>query len=324
MGFLILGGNTAFPIFLRGIIRTILFSLDQLYPSPEIQPELKSTLRFILKYPRRVYTNLFPSGPTQWLLGMLILLNGLDWAGFEGFNRNNEAVTSIPGGYRVSSGLFQALAVRSGGFYIVPLSALRIANLVLYIIMMYISAFPVTITMRHSNVYEERSLGIFAEEPSLDGDTAVADDEKARFNIRKNLQRAMSVLGVTIPKGTNRVETQTDSFTVSTNFIYQQVSMQVYSDLPGLVIAIFLITAIESANFMRDPVTYSVFNIAFEIVSGYGCVGISTGLPNAAYSFCGGWHVASKLILCAVMMKGRHRGLPVAIDRAVRLPSAVP
>ena len=26
------------------------------------------------------------------------------------------------------------------------------------------------------------------------------------------------------------------------------------------------------------------------------------------------------MILCAVMLRGRHRGLPVALDRAVRLP----
>ena len=58
-------------------------------------------------------------------------------------------------------------------------------------------------------------------------------------------------------------------------------------------------------------------------MSGYGCVGISTGVPNDAYSFSGGWHKASKLILCAVMLRGRHRGLPVAIDRAVRLPGGV-
>ena len=49
-------------------------------------------------------------------------------------------------------------------------------------------------------------------------------------------------------------------------------------------------------------------------------MGISTGLPDQAYSFSGGWHKASKLILCAVMLRGRHRGLPVALDRAVRLP----
>jgi len=51
-----------------------------------------------------------------------------------------------------------------------------------------------------------------------------------------------------------------------------------------LVLAILLISCIEVSNFDRDPVTYSVFNITFEVVSGYGCVGISTGLPNEAYS----------------------------------------
>ncbi len=52
----------------------------------------------------------------------------------------------------------------------------------------------------------------------------------------------------------------------------------------------------------------------------YGTVGISTGAPGQAYSFSGAWHTLSKLILCAVMLRGRHRGLPVAIDMAILLP----
>ncbi|MBE7180353.1 MAG: hypothetical protein INR71_03930 [Terriglobus roseus] len=56
------------------------------------------------------------------------------------------------------------------------------------------------------------------------------------------------------------------------------------------------------------------------MVSAYGTVGISVGLPDEAYSFSGSWHKLSKLILCAVMIRGRHRGLPVAIDKAVMLP----
>lgn len=35
----------------------------------------------------------------------------------------------------------------------------------------------------------------------------------------------------------------------------------------------------------------------------------------------GSFTVASKLVLCVVMIRGRHRALPVAIDRAVLLPS---
>jgi Trk-type K+ transport system membrane component len=56
------------------------------------------------------------------------------------------------------------------------------------------------------------------------------------------------------------------------------------------------------------------------VFTAYGTVGISVGLPDKAYSFCGDWHALSKLILCAVMLRGRHRGLPVAIDKAVLLP----
>lgn len=58
----------------------------------------------------------------------------------------------------------------------------------------------------------------------------------------------------------------------------------------------------------------------FELVSAYGSIGLSIGLPNANYSTCGAFHPVSKLIVCLVMIRGRHRGLPVAIDRAVMLP----
>jgi Trk-type K+ transport system membrane component len=87
-----------------------------------------------------------------------------------------------------------------------------------------------------------------------------------------------------------------------------------------IFLAITIICIVEAGQFTRDPVTYSAFNIIFETVSAYGCVGISTGLPDQLYSFSGGWHSLSKLILCAVMIRGRHRGLPMAIDRAILLP----
>jgi len=47
---------------------------------------------------------------------------------------------------------------------------------------------------------------------------------------------------------------------------------------------------------------------------------LSLGLPYANYSFSGAFRPLSKLIMCLVMLRGRHRGLPVAIDRAVLLP----
>ncbi|KAH8764081.1 cation transport protein-domain-containing protein [Hyaloscypha sp. PMI_1271] len=314
MGLLILAGNTAYPLFLRLILWSMLKLLCAIYPSPDVHPEYKATLRFVLRYPRRVYTNLFPSQPTWWLLFMVVILNGIDWAAFELLNIGNPATDSIPSHYRVLDGLFQALAVRSGGFYVVNISTLRIGLQVLYIIMMYISVYPVVITMRHSNVYEERSLGIYADEP---------DDSEEKQPPK--LGSLMGTFKRTLTLGTQALggpfsSPSPPSSSTGTQFIRQQVRGQLAHDLWWLVLAILFISCIEVSNFDRDPVTYSVFNIAFEVVSGYGCVGISTGLPSQAYSFCGGWHKASKVILCAVMLRGRHRGLPVALDRAVRLP----
>jgi len=212
----------------------------------------------------------------------------------------NKAIGHLSAGTRVIDGLFQALAVRSGGFYVISIPSLRVDLQVLYVIMMYISVYPVVITMRNSNVYEERSLGVYAddryaEEPS--------DDQSSGLG---GLKRRLTGQGAH----------ETKSY-----FVRQQLRAQLAHDAWWVVLAVFLISIVETGQFERDPATYSVFNIIFEVVSGYGCVGMSTGLPNEAYSFSGGWHKLSKIILCAVMIRGRHRGLPVAIDRAVLLPS---
>ena len=286
----------SFPVFLRLIFWTIY----RLTPDTPYWCVWKDTLKFILDHPRRVYINMFPSAPTWWLLMTLIVLNGLDWISFELLNLNNDAVTSIPRGSRILDGLFQAVAVRSGGFYIVPISSLRIGVQVLYIIMMYISVYPVVITMRNSNVYEERSLGIYSSNYAENGSSG---------HSLGPLNRLKKYFGI-------QPTTESRAY-----FIRQQMRGQLAHDLSWLAVAILLIVCIESDNFNRDPITYSVFNVMLEVVSGYGCVGISTGLPNESYSFSGGWHITSKLILCAVMLRGRHRGLPVAIDKAVLLPT---
>jgi Trk-type K+ transport system membrane component len=88
-----------------------------------------------------------------------------------------------------------------------------------------------------------------------------------------------------------------------------------------MTLCTFLIICLETSNYNRDPTTYSIFNITFEVVSANGPVGLSTGLPDKAYSLSGGFGTASKVLICGVMIRGRHRGLPVSIDKAVMLPS---
>ena len=299
IGLLILAGNTCYPVFLRAI----LWIMWRLTPENSRFHDSKLTLRFLLDHPRRCYTNLFPSTHTWWLLGTIVCLNGIDWIAFEVFNIGNKAITSLSGGVRAIDGLFQALAVRSGGFYVVKIAQMRIGLLILYVLMMYISVYPVVITIRNSNVYEERSLGIYAEGPAA-ATSLGGEDEEA--GLRRKLKRAVSLR--TAPRESRGY------------FVRQQLRGQLAHDLWWIVLAVLVIAVIETSSFERDPINFSVFNILFEVVSAYGCVGISVGIPDAAYSFCGAWHKGSKLILCAVMLRGRHRGLPVAIDRAILLP----
>lgn len=104
-------------------------------------------------------------------------------------------------------------------------------------------------------------------------------------------------------------------------FVHQQLRSQLSHDLWWIALAVLFIAIRESDHYESQPVAFSTFNIIFEVVSAYGCVGVSLGFPGKNYSFCGAWHTISKLILAAVALRGRHRGLPVAIDKAIMLPS---
>ena len=305
LGLLILAGNTCFPPFLRLILWTMKKAVPKSSSSPVWQRR-RHVLVFILDHPRRVYTNLFPSRQTWWLVFSLITLNGIDWVAFEVLNIGNPTTDAIPAHFKALDGLFQAFAVRNGGFYVVNIAGLRSGMLVLYCIMMYISAFPVTITIRNTNVYEERSLGIFSEDvPEQPATSAAGQVHTFGTSLKRRL--------------TGESKKHKSSFDRA-DFMRQQLRGQLGHDLWWIAMAVLFITIIETGQFERDPVVFATFAIIFEVISAYGTVGISTGVPWAAYSFCGAWHTGSKLILCAVMLRGRHRGLPVAIDKAVLLP----
>ncbi|CCL99243.1 uncharacterized protein FIBRA_01258 [Fibroporia radiculosa] len=283
MIFVILAGNTAFPIFLRFTI----WILSKLVPR---QSRLNETLHFLLDHPRRCFIYLFPSHQTWFLLTILTILNTTDWFAFLVLDLGNSVIGSIPVGVRVIDGMLQAVAVRAAGFGIVPLAALAPAVKVLYVIMMYISVYPVAMSVRSTNVYEEKSLGVF-------------EDDQSSVDVNFN------------PAG-NRV-------TVWSRYLAMHMRKQLAFDMWWLAVALVLICIVERDS-LENPANatwFNIFNVLFETVSAYGGVGLSLGVPYDNFSLSGAFSPLSKLIICAVMLRGRHRGLPVAIDRAVMLPS---
>lgn len=69
--FLIVIGNTGFPVMLRFIIWVTSIFVPR-------HTGLWEELRFLLDHPRRCFTLLFPSAATWWLFLLLIILNGID------------------------------------------------------------------------------------------------------------------------------------------------------------------------------------------------------------------------------------------------------
>ncbi|KAL4904426.1 hypothetical protein BDW74DRAFT_154832 [Aspergillus multicolor] len=272
--FLIIIGNTGFPCMLRFIIWVTSKVCSKETP-------LWEELKFLMDHPRRCFTLLFPRNATWWLVAILVFLNGLDVLLFIFLDHDNSSVTSLPPGIRFVAGLFQASSTRTAGFAVVSLADVHPAVQISYMIMMYISVFPIAISLRRTNVYEEKSLGIFPDEE-------VIDDEN---------QTAPSYIGTHLRR-------------------------QLGHDLWFVCAGLFIITCIEG-NRLQDKNDYSfqVWSILFEVVSAYGTVGLSLGYPGVNASFTSQLRTGSVFIIILMQIRGRHRGLPHGLDRAIMLPS---
>jgi potassium uptake Trk family protein len=275
LSFLIIIGNTAFPCMLRLMI----WVLSKLTRQGSA---LWEELKFLLDHPRRCFTLLFPRNATWWLFAIVIALNGIDVIFFLVLDLHDSAVTDLPVGIRILDGFFQAAATRTAGFGIISLSELHPAVQVSYMIMMYISVFPIAISMRRTNVYEEKSLGIYGGSNDDDDD----EETNAPTYIGAHLRRQLSF------------------------------------DLWYVFLGLFIIAIAEGSRLQnQEDYAFQLFTVLFEVVSAYGTVGLSFGYTNVDTSFSGQFNAVSKLVIIAMQVRGRHRGLPYALDRAVLLPS---
>jgi potassium uptake Trk family protein len=257
-------GQTQFPIFLRLTIWT----MKKMCPEGS---RFKNTLDFLLQHPRRCFLYLFPSRETWYLLFIQISIDITAWLCFEILNIGMPDVEAIPTGTRILDGLFQATGLRTSGAYIIAFSSLAPACLVAYLVIMYISSYPLVLTLRKTNTYEERSIGLQEHDSSAAG-------------IASHLQKQLAY------------------------------------DIWFQFFAFFLICIIERGHIRRADPGFTEFSILFEVTSAYGTVGLSTGIPGQDYSLSGSFASLSKIVMLFVMVRGRHRGLPLAIDRSILLP----
>ncbi|KAI0579856.1 Potassium transport protein 1 [Pyrenophora tritici-repentis] len=275
MSFLAFAGNTFYPCFLRLLIWTI----NKLSPSGS---SLQESTRFLLDHPRRCYTLLFPSTATWILATILIILNFIDTLLIIVLDLDNSEVNVLAVGHRILAAIFQSASSRHTGTSTFNLANVNPAVQFSLLVMMYISVYPIAISIRMSESYEEKPVGLYAAEESLDED-----------------------------KG-------------SKTYLINHMRNQLSFDLWYIFLGVFCICIGESKRIMNnaDP-AFSVFAVFFEVVSAYGNVGLSLGYPTNATSLSGHFNVFGKVVICFMMLRGRHRGLPHALDRAINLPSDI-
>ncbi|KAI0911488.1 cation transport protein-domain-containing protein [Ustulina deusta] len=270
MSFLVILGNTGFPVALRFMI----------WVGSLIAPRgsgVWEELRFLLDHPRRCFTLLFPSNANWWLFFILVALNAIDLILFIVLDLGRGAVSELPLNIRFLDGWFQAASTRTAGFSCLNLAEVHPAVQTSYLIMMYISVFPVAISIRKTNVYEEQSLGVYETTDDFD------DNQPSISYVGTHLRRQLSF------------------------------------DLWYVFLGFFILTITEGPRLISGEI--SMFAVLFELVSAYGTVGLSLGYPGTNASLMAQFSVLGKLVIVAMMIRGRHRGLPYGLDRAVLLPS---
>ena len=186
-----------------------------------------------------------------------------------------------------------------------PVAELYPGLRLLYMVMMYISAFPIVIAMRHASA--DRA-------PHKDVSPLPRDDPELGLPTRKT--PALSRLKRLFSPGED------------SGALGRQIRAQVLHDALLLPLATLLIAFLErpaaaagasssifkaGALFQKDAPGMPLFDVAFEVVSAYGCVGMSVGSFSGPASLCSDFGVWSKLLLVGVMLKGRHRGLGVIL-----------
>jgi len=178
--------------------------------------------------------------------------------------------------------VFMCTTTRTAGFNSINVGELNAGMLTLLIGFMYLAAVPVVVAVRYSDqsLKPLRQRSVASLVPDMQG------------------QMLASEL-----RGGNTVRTQTKSF------------------LTQNVLWIFLVWAviciIQAPEIGTDP-HFTSFGVLFEIISGFGGVGLSLGYPTINASFSAVWAPGSKFLLVTVIFLGRLRGMPSSIDRAVK------
>lgn len=329
--------------------------LDHWYPSRVDTEEVhnyKSSLAFILNHPRHLTTHIFSHTETMQLVLMNLFFITVQFVCFifSTINRQ-DALSHHSTATLMGIGFFQTLSVRTAGFSMMDLRELNNGLIVIYCIMMYLSSFPLASTIQKSNskltkeAIERDESNICMTGGNIHAGNVADDIELVHLNLpSQGISRRLNREVINVLHDNTIDETEQDGSKEKTaskrrhslghqsNTIQHDVELDMeefrtlnkeianqYVFRHSFVLVLALIACAYSEDrLINDPkVSINMFYIAFEIISAYGSVGLSMGIPGQAYSLSGAMTSFGKLVMIAVMVLGKHRGLPSSSDEVM-------
>jgi Trk-type K+ transport system membrane component len=198
---LILAGNTLSPVFLRAIVRglrwiedTRLGRREGFYRQlnlpgslttapPKTTSRLLDACDYLLQHPRRVYTLMFPSSATYWILIINVSLTFLGYMLYLALEWTRYDIIGLPnrGKAFFVDGLFSEVNTRSGGMNIFDLYSFHPSVCLWFLVAMYIQVYPIALARRRTNVYVERD--VLSDDYAVQrkaGDTFIVDQLRSQ------------------------------------------------------------------------------------------------------------------------------------------------
>lgn len=400
-------GNTCYPLGMRALIS----SLHWARPSPGSA--------FALEKPRRVFTHMFRGEATRVLGYVALLFLAAEVTVFLILEYNEPLIARDAGPTRFLIASFQAVSTRTAGFNTVDLGATAAAMQLLYCVLMYVSSYPVVLSMRATSVApakvppgkaglqmtgpdlsdEHEEGGTLGSDPcvalgrahatavSFEADTTLGGlsrlDEES-FERRSEADGAAggaqsyrgssvedfnydtvatnAAISISVPQrahggsqpGNHHSRTGHRGDEAPESFVGERewggadgqadgllpvgasphaalgahARRLLRRELPALFLALFAITIAEKGALAQQTGAgggsgphFGLWAVIFEVVSAFGTVGLSLGYPGTVESLSAQFGSFSKVVMVAVMLAGRHRGLPSDVDASVALPA---
>jgi len=299
---LIFCGNTCYPL----VFRLVLLMLSKI-------PRLKETIEWLLAHSRLCYFYLFSTKVTLYLLGVITFLNLTQFSLTLGEEWNTVVLAPYNStALRLVNVVLTTSSTRNAGFNSLNVFLFTPSVQFYLYILMYITVYPLSVSIRSSLAQEEENDfdRVLVHEHPLTQSTIIKLQDLA--------EKDPDTIGVDSPAPVKPPKKKPGSFSITKNLIFR--------DVVGVFLGTIIICMVEKDKFFPSNAnapdnSFTLFPVMFEVVSGFGNVGLSIGCNNCGVlSLSFAFSTFSKFVMIVIMVAGVHRSLPQDLDSAIVLP----